>query len=181
MRLEKVEKEIEIPEGIEINIDDNLIKVKGKKGEIQRDFKHPSIKLSKSEKGFKITGNNIGKKEKALIGSIAAHAKNMFKGANEGHCYKLKVCSGHFPMTVSYDNGEVIVKNFLGESVPRKRKIKTGIKVEIKGNDITVSGLDKEKVGQAAAAIEAITRMTNRDRRRFQDGIFITKKAGKEI
>jgi len=181
MRLEKVEKEIEIPEGIEINIDDNLIKVKGKKGEIQRDFKHPSIKLSKSEKGFKITGNNIGKKEKALIGSIAAHAKNMFKGANEGHCYKLKVCSGHFPMSVAINGNKFTVKNFYGEKIPRTFEIREGVTVKLDGSIVTVEGNEKEKVAQTAANIEQLMRITNRDRRVFQDGIYIIEKDGKEI
>jgi len=172
---------VPIQDGIEVSIDGATIKVKGPQGELTRDFYVPAVKIVKEDNFIVLSVKNASKKQKMLMKTTKAHIQNMLKGVSTEFVYSLKVCSGHFPMTVSYDNGEVIVKNFLGESVPRKRKIKTGIKVEIKGNDITVSGLDKEKVGQAAAAIEAITRMTNRDRRRFQDGIFITKKAGKEI
>ena len=56
-------------------------------------------------------------------------------------------------------------------------------KVEIKlnGDEIIVKGIDKETVGNIAGRIEQLTRITDRDRRKFQDGIFIIEKAGKEI
>jgi len=55
------------------------------------------------------------------------------------------------------------------------------VEVELNGNDITVTGHNKEKTGQTAANIEKSTRLTNKDRRRFQDGIFMTHKAGANI
>ena len=112
-----------------------------------------------------------------ILGTLKSHINNMVKGVKEGFDYELKICSGHFPMNVSLDNGEVIVKNFLGESVPRKKKMQSGAEIIIKGNDITVTSADKEKAGQVAASIESLTRITNKDRRIFQDGIYITHKA----
>jgi large subunit ribosomal protein L6 len=170
-----------IQEGVEVTIEGATIKVKGPQGELERDFYTPAVKISKEDNVIILSVKKAAKKQKMLMKTTKAHIKNMIKGTLEGYEYTLKICSGHFPMTVAFENDSVIVKNFLGESVPRKRKIKSDVKVVIKGNDITVNGIDIEKVGQAAASIEAITRMTNRDRRRFQDGIFITKKAGKEI
>ena len=172
---------IEIPEGIEISLNGRVMTAKGPKGECSKDLISPIVKIKVEEKKIILEVTKATKREKRLINTARAHVRNIIKGVTEGYVYKLKICSGHFPMTVAFENDSVIVKNFLGESVPRKRKIKSDVKVVIKGNDITVNGIDIEKVGQAAASIEAITRMTNRDRRRFQDGIFITKKAGKEI
>ncbi len=157
------------------------IKVKGPKGELERKAYSPTIKIKNENKEISFEVKKANKREKMLMKTTVAHVKNMIKGVTEEFEYTLKVCSGHFPMTVSFENGDFIVKNFLGESVPRKRKIIEGVKVEIKGTEITVNGQDKEKTGQAAAQIEAITRVTKRDRRRFQDGIFITSKAGKKI
>lgn len=172
---------IEIPGGVEVIIEPTFIKIKGKNGELERKFYSPAIKISKEENNMVFKVKNATKKEKMLMKTTEAHIKNMIKGVLDGFEYHLKVCSGHFPMTVSYENGEVIVKNFLGESIPRKKKISKEVNVEIKGNDIAVTGADKEKTGQAAASIESITKMTTKDRRRFQDGIFMVSKAGKKI
>lgn len=173
--------EISIPEGVEVTIEPTSIKVKGPNGELVRKFYSPAIKISKKENKMIFEVKNAAKREKMVMKTTEAHVKNMMKGVTEGFEYTLKICSGHFPMNVTHDGKEVIVKNFLGESIPRKSKMPEGADIQIKGNDITVKGVNKEIVGQAAAKIEAITRLTNKDRRRFQDGIFITEKAGKKI
>jgi len=167
-----------VPEGVEVIVETKQITVRGPKGELSRKFYSPAVKIISQEKMITFEIKNSTKREKMIMKTIKAHVKNMMHGVIHGFEYHLRVCSGHFPMTVSYDKGEVIVKNFLGESIPRKTKIPNGIEVNIKGNEITVNGMDREVTGQAAAKIEAITRMTNKDRRRFQDGVFIVKKAG---
>lgn len=69
-----------------------------------------------------------------------------------------------------------MIQNFLGERYPRKAEILETVKVEVKGEIITVTGIDKEKVGQTAANIERATKVKNRDIRVFQDGIYIVKR-----
>jgi large subunit ribosomal protein L6 len=181
MAKQNLKDEINIAEGVEVTIEPTAIKVKGPNGELERRFYSPAIKISKKENTIIFEVKNAAKREKMMMKTTEAHIKNMIKGVTEGFEYTLKVCSGHFPMTVALEGREVIVKNFLGESIPRKSKIPEGADVQINGNDITVKSINKETAGQAAAKIEAITRMTNKDRRRFQDGIFITEKAGKKI
>jgi len=105
----------------------------------------------------------------------------MIKGVTEGIIYKLKICSSHFPMNVTVSTKEVSVKNFLGEKIPRIAKIIEGVTVKIDGTDLIVEGIDKEKVAQTAANIEQVCRITDKDRRKFMDGIFITSKDGKLI
>ena len=56
-----------------------------------------------------------------------------------------------------------------------------GVKFDVKGQDVTVSGIDKENVAQTAANIEQITKIKNLDPRVFQDGIYIVEKDGKPI
>ena len=60
-------------------------------------------------------------------------------------------------------------------------KIKEGVKVAVEGDKVKVEGTDKELVGQTAANIETLTKIKGRDRRIFQDGIFIINKGGKEL
>ena len=105
----------------------------------------------------------------------------MAKGVLEGYKYTLKICSGHFPMNVSVGGGQLIVKNFFGEKVPRTLEFSKSAKVTIEGEIIHVESTDKEIAGQVAAAIEQLTRRPGFDTRVFQDGIYITNKDGKDI
>ena len=84
-------------------------------------------------------------------------------------------------MNVKADNEKVIIKSFLGETTERVAKILPNVKLEIKGTNITVSSSNIEAAGQTAANLEKATRLTGRDRRIFQDGIFITEKPGRII
>lgn len=181
VKLKKFEEEIEIPQGIQADIVDRTIKMKSEKGEIQRELSSPLVKLTKKENKLFLFTEKGTKKEKMMLRTLRAHINNMIKGLKEDYVYELKICSGHFPMSVAVQGDEVLVKNFLGEKVPRVAKILPGVKVEVKGDLISVTGSNKETVGQTSANIEIATKIKNRDRRVFQDGIFITSKAGKEI
>ena len=174
-------QEIEIPKEIEAEIVGNLISIKGNEGEIKNKFNINKITLEKKDSKIVIGNKKATKNEKKMINTIAAHVRNMIKGVQNKFEYKLKICSSHFPMSVEIKENEAIIKNFLGEKIPRKSKILEGVKVEIDGDIITATSHNKELVGQTAANFEKATRIRSRDRRIFQDGIFIINKAGKEI
>ncbi len=177
----ELSKEIEIPEGVEVSVNGNEISVKGKEGTSKKKFEIREVVLEKKGNKIIIGNKNSTKREKKMINTLAAHITNMVKGVQEKFEYKLKVCFNHFPVTVQLGEGEVIIKNFLGEKTPRKAKIPSGAEVKIEKEIITVKSFDKEIAGQAAANLEKATNIRLRDRRTFQDGIFITKKCGKEI
>ena len=84
-------------------------------------------------------------------------------------------------MNVAIDKNEIVVKNFLGEKIPRRALILPGVKVRLDKDIITLESSDKEKAGQTAANIESSTRITDKDRRVFMDGIWMIEKAGKEL
>jgi large subunit ribosomal protein L6 len=167
---------IEIPEGVEIIIEAPMIKVKGPEGEMEKRLFHPMVKISKEEKELVFTLKNGTKREKMMMKTFEAHIKNMIQGSTQKYEYHLRVCSSHFPMTVTKESNKVIVKNFLGEKIAREARIMGDSEVEIKGTEISVKSPNIETAGQTAANIEKSTRLTNKDRRRFQDGIFITEK-----
>ncbi len=174
-------REIEIPNGMEARIDGNTVKIKGKVGEDLKKFGGDKIKIKTEGNKIIIGSKDATKKEKRIINTFAAHIKNMIRGANEGFEYKLKVVYSHFPITVELHGKEALIKNFLGEKVPRKMKILDGANVKVDKDFITVSSHSKELAGQTAANFERATRIASRDRRVFQDGIFITSKGGEEI
>ena len=178
MNIKEVKEQITIPEGVTASLDANVLTIKGEKGENSRLFSHPKIDLKVNGNVVEITSKNVRKKEKALIGTFVAHIKNMIKGVTVGFEYKMKTVFSHFPIKTSVEGNEFVIQNFLGERAPRIAKILEGITVEAKGEDVTVTGIDKEKVGQTTANIERATKVKKRDIRVFQDGIYRTSKGG---
>ena len=181
MQSEKIVKEIELPEGITALFDGTLLIIKGPKGETKRFIKKQSVAIKIDEDKIIMESGRATKKNKKLLGSLEAHARNMIKGILENHDYVLKICSGHFLMNVSVDGSKLYVKNFLGEKVPRILKLKEGVNVKVDGSTIHITSTSKEIAGQVSADIEQLTRRPGYDTRVFQDGIYIINKDGKEL
>jgi large subunit ribosomal protein L6 len=170
---------IEFPEGIDVEMANNMIKLKGKAGEISQKIP-PVLPIKITGRKLEISVKNSTKKEKKILKSFVAHIKKTIKGVNEKYVYKLQVCFVHFPVTISYDEQkrEILIKNFLGETKPRIAKILPNVDLKIEGDKIILSSANKDVVGQSAANLETATKIRGRDRRIFQDGIWITEKGG---
>ncbi len=173
-------KTIEIPEGIEAKIENNEVTIKGPLGELKRRFPNFLI-ITKEENKIVVTTEKKTKKEKKEINTNAAHIKNMILGVMKKFVYKLQICAVHFPMNVSVQGSEIIIKNFLGERKDRKTNILPNVDVKIEKDIITVESNNKESAGQTAANIEKKSKVRCKDRRIFQDGIFMIEKAGRAI
>jgi large subunit ribosomal protein L6 len=176
-----VQEIVTLPEGISASYEGGVLTVKGPKGEVTRVLRNPKLKITTSSESVTFDMATYSKNEKKVLHTFRAHIRNMFKGVTEGHEYKLKICSGHFPMNVSMKGNQLEVKNFIGEAVPRRLTFKEGADVKVNGDEIVITGIDKEIVAQSAASIETLTRRSGFDRRIFQDGIYITEKDGKKI
>lgn len=174
---EKHLQKIKIPEGVSVEINEE-VKVKGQKGEVARKLAHPRIKIRKEGGEIVIEAAQLTKRERALMGTFVSHINNMIEGVTQGFEYKLKVVFSHFPITVKVQGKEILVENYLGEKIPRKTSIIGSCTVRAKGQEISIFGANLEEVGQTAANLEQLTRAKNRDRRVFQDGIYIIEKAG---
>jgi large subunit ribosomal protein L6 len=176
-----VVEEVRVPEGVEVSIDGMKVTVKGPKGELTRDFSHARnviIRLDEDEEGKKVVVEAFfaNRRLKAMVGTIAAHIANMITGVTKGYRYKLKIVFSHFPITVKVQGDKVLVENFLGEKAPRVAKIMPGVTVKVQKDDVIVEGIDIEAVGQTAANIELATKVQDKDRRVFIDGIYIYEK-----
>ena len=168
---------VEFPQTVKVEVDRNLVKITGPKGVVEKKMPSQRVSISTSGNSIMLSSSKPTQREKKLANTYRAHIRHMIVGVLEGHTYKLKVCSGHFPMKVSLSNGVLEVKNFLGENKARLLQLKQGADVSVNGDDIVVSSPNKELAGQVAADIEQLTRITNKDRRIFQDGIYITEKS----
>ena len=167
---------IKIPVGIEAKVDGHKISIKTKNGEITRDFKSHRLNFEQKDNSIVVVGTPINKSTRALLNTVVAHIKNMVRGLEFGFKYEMQITYSHFPMTAEVKDDKFMIKNFLGEKFPRTAKIVDGAKVEIKGQNVTISGHDLEKISQTAANIELATRVKGKDIRRFTDGIYITNK-----
>ena len=170
-----IREEIPIPEGIEVTVDDTVT-VKGSQGELSRKFKHHNVKISQEDGLVVLEARFPKKKDKAMLGTIKAHITNMMEGLTQGFTYRMKIVYAHFPMTVKLAGGKVVIENFLGERYPRTAKVVGSAQVKIQGDEVTVSGVNKEDVGQTMANIEQATKIKGRDPRVFQDGIYLVAK-----
>jgi len=177
----KLYESVEIPEGVEIKIEKNEIEVSGKEGTIKKEINLSNIETKREGNKILVGGEKITKSEKKMIYTIISHLRNMMKGVQEKYTYEIKVCFNHFPITLDVSGNEAKIKNFLGEKVPRKAKILDGVEIDVKKDSITLKSINKEAAGQTAANFEAATKIRNRDRRVFQDGLFIINKCGKDI
>jgi len=175
-----MKKIIEIPNGVEVSIEAKKIIVKGPKGELEKDFSNPVfnrfIDIKKEQNKIIISSSTERRKFKALVGTIRAHLRNMIKGVTDGYTAILRIHYLHFPINVTVKDKKIHIRNFLGEKGDRITDIVGDVKVDVGKGEIKITGINKEDVGQTAANIEQICAVKNKDRRIFQDGIFIYQK-----
>ncbi|MBI5332483.1 MAG: 50S ribosomal protein L6 [Candidatus Aenigmarchaeota archaeon] len=174
-----IRKEFVIPEKVNIEVKDMEIIVKGPKGELRKTFDDPrynkSISIEKADGKMVISCESEKRKIRAMVGTIASHARNMSIGVTNGFEQKMKIFYSHFPITAEVKGNVVHIKNFLGEKSIRSANIAGKTKVDVKKDDVILSGIDKEGVGETASNIERACRLSKRDRRIFFDGIYISK------
>ena len=176
--LDRIEHTVEIPEGVSASIDGETVTITGPKGSVSRDFVSARHNILQEGGALLVRIDVPRRKEKALAGTWNAHLNNMVKGVTDGFTYTLKALYSHFPMTLAVKGNQLIVTNYFGERVPRSANILSGVDVKVQNKtEIVVSGIDKEAVGQTAANIERSTTVKKRDRRVFQDGIYLIEKA----
>lgn len=136
---------IEVPEGVTIKLADSFVVVKGPKGELKKDLPK-EVKVEIKEKQVVIVS-----KDKALWGLFRALIANMVEGVNKGFEKKLEIVGVGYGAKMGDKN--LILK--IGFSHPVEIEIPKGIEIRVEKNIITVSGIDKQLVGQTAAHIRA--------------------------
>ena len=182
VRVAKVSHDIELPDGVSASIDGDKVTLSKDGDSLSRTFAHNRVSVKQSDGALQVFCSLPRRSEKAIAGTWAAHLRNMTKGLEEGFEYRLKAVYSHFPMTLKVDGNVMTITNLFGEKVPRSANLpwspgEVQVRVENKV-DVIVSGADREKVGQTAANIERACKIRKRDRRVFQDGIYIVSKDG---
>ena len=155
-----------VPNGVSVDITDGIIAITGPKGSVKRRLTK-LISVSKNNTEIVIECKN-----KALRGTWEAHINNMIKGVTSGFLIQLKTIHAHFPMAIKVSGKDIRIENFLGEKKPRAARVMGDTKIEVKGQDVTLSGPNKEDVGNTYTSLRRATRIRFKDGRVFQDGIY---------
>lgn len=142
---------IEIPTNVQVNITGQNINVKGEKGELRLDV-HPKIALKQEGNQLFLLKKNQDKLARSLHGLNQRLISNMIQGVSQGFEKKLEIIGVGYRGQIS---GEKLVL-FVGYSHPVEIAAGPGISFKLEKNIITVSGLDKQLVGQVAANIRAV-------------------------
>lgn len=177
-RVQILQRTVAIPDQVNVQVDGRTVKVKGPLGSLSEDLSHLPVSLSVDQNQVKLETVWPRKREVGMLGTAAAHVRNMIRGVTQGYRYDLKTVYAHFPVTVKVDEKAKALKieNFTGEKTPRWAKIVPGAKVTVKGEEISVEGVDLKSVSQTAANIQDSTKIKEKDLRVFLDGIYISGK-----
>ncbi|MFW9780008.1 MAG: 50S ribosomal protein L6 [Candidatus Heimdallarchaeota archaeon] len=176
-----IERTVEVPEGITASLTPirggYQVNIKGPKGELTRAFERLRVHMDLlNEKTFHIQSHFGSKAEASMVGTITGHLKNMIKGVTEGFTYQVQVITSHFPATVEAQKDVIAIKNLYGRRDPILVPFDPSVNVSIKGDLITLTGANIEKVSQTAARLAESTRLRGRrskDPTVFQDGLYV--------
>lgn len=144
---------ISLPDEVEVKVDSNKVKIEGPKGSLTFEVR-PELKVEVESGKLVVEPQQETKQTKALWGTARTRLANMIEGVQEGYEKKLKIKGLGFGATVKQGKLELEV----GLSHPVEVEQPEGIEFEVDddNNIITVSGIDKEKVGQVAAKIRNV-------------------------
>lgn len=142
---------IAIPKGAEVSASDTNVSIKGPLGTLTRELPR-EVAVSVTPEGVQVEkkGNSIT--SRALVGTYASHMRNMLAGVTLGFSKKLLIEGVGFKWDVAGDS----INLSLGFSHPVKVKIPAGVKASVEKGVLSLSGFDKEVVGQFAADIRAL-------------------------
>jgi len=139
---------IPIPKDVTVEIKEDLLQVKGPKGELRKKI-HPSVEVSREDDQLIVTVNGDTRKSHALHGLFRALIANMVTGVNQGFQRELEIVGVGYRAEVSGKKATF----HLGYSHPIVFELPDGIDAKIEKTKITLSGIDKELLGRTAAKI----------------------------
>ena len=171
-------KPIKIPENVQIEIKNGTLLVKGPKGELTKSFRNDLINIAADENTVVIKPLASGGNVKMLLGTFASHTKNLIQGVIQGFEKKLIIEGVGYKAET---RGKDLVLS-LGLSHPVIYKAPDDISIKAEKNIITISGIDKEKVGLTASKIRLLKKPEPYKGKGIRyDNEIIKKKAGKRV
>lgn len=142
---------IQIPAGVTITVDSHNVVVEGPKGKLEQ-FLLPEVTVVVEDRSLTVTRKDDSKLAKSQHGLMRALISNMVTGVTKGFEKKLEVNGVGFRV----GGGGQALEMSLGFSHPVKYSAPEGVNLTVEKMSITVSGINKQQVGQAAAEIRSL-------------------------
>lgn len=169
-------KPVSIPTGVEVKLSGSMITVKGPKGTLQ--FSHRrEVKVVVEENTAVVTKMGETKKAQAIWGTTTKLIANMIAGVTQGFQKQLELNGVGFRMAVAGKK----LNMALGFSHPVERSIPEGLEAKVENNILTISGMDKQQVGEFAAVVRKLKRVEPYKGKGFRYvGEVVRRKEGKK-
>jgi len=170
-------KPIAIPSGVEVKKNDSLLEVKGPKGTLKIEI-NPKANVTISEKEIVVEKGGSSKEANAVWGLVRSLINNMIIGVTTGYEKKLELQGVGYRMSMQ---GKKLVMA-LGFSHPVEMDIPEELTAKVEeGNILSISGIDKQKVGQIAAVIRSLKKVEPYKGKGFRyQGEIVRRKVGKK-
>jgi large subunit ribosomal protein L6 len=167
---------IPVPSGTTVTVADGTLTIKGPLGTITKPV-HDSVAITVSPEGVMVEAKNESKLARSLRGTFASHIRNMMKGVTQKYARKLELQGIGYRVELQGKN----IKFQVGFSHPVLMAIPAGIDVVIEKNNVNVSGIDKEAVGQFAANVRAVKKPEPYKGKGIRyEGEYVRQKQGKK-
>ena len=171
-QLEKSVTEIQIPDGVQVNLKGSMLHVQGPIGSVYKSFKKIPVVIEINDNKIILKQTGERKKHRAILNTAKSIIQTLCTGVVDGFTIKMKIVYSHFPITVKTEGKKILIENFQGERAPRVSMIKGNTKVDVKGDDIIITGPVLTDVSQTAANVQLKSKVKNKDHRVFLDGIY---------
>jgi large subunit ribosomal protein L6 len=167
---------LDIPNGVQVSVSGEIVTIKGKLGSATKKINERffSVKTEPNKIHIEMTKNKkLEKIANLAVLAFSAELVSSMKSVNTGIEKKMVVFFSHFPMVIEVKGRTINIKNIFGERVPRTTEIVGDTKVEVKGQEVMIRGVDAYDVGQTIANIRTACYSIG-DTRVFQDGVYLT-------
>lgn len=167
---------IAIPDKTTVTVAEGILTIKGPLGTLTKNV-HPQVAIT--VEGSEVTVRPVGnsKLARSLWGTFASHIRNMIKGVTQKYARKLELQGIGYRVELQGKN----LKFLVGFSHPVIMPIPEGLEVLVEKNTMTVSGIDKEAVGQFAANIRAVKKPEPYKGKGIRyEGEYVRQKQGKK-
>jgi large subunit ribosomal protein L6 len=169
-------KSVAVPDGVDVNISGRKISIKGPKGSLDFEF-HPDVEVKIEEKEVVVMARKKTKQARSLWGLTRMLVSNMIDGVTKGFEKQLELQGVGYRMAVQGKKLNLA----LGFSHPIEVDVPEGLEAKIDKNILTISGIDKQKVGQLTATVRALKKVEPYKGKGFRYvGEVVRKKAGKK-
>lgn len=144
-------KPITIPQSVEVKIKDGVVVIKGPRGEVVREVPE-EISVTQEKDEIVVSPKRRQKNTPALWGLARSLLQNCVKGVTEGFEKRLEIIGVGYKASMQ---GDTVLKIEVGYSHPIEMELPEGLSALVEKNIITISGIDKQKVGEFAAQVRA--------------------------